>query len=62
MPNETCSSCGNNTFNKGKISNSHARVYPIDKMMSTGSPMIVTFCSKCGEVSSIKVKQPQKFD
>jgi hypothetical protein len=58
----TCRICGSTTFTSGKVSNSHAKLMPLDKaFFSTGSSLIFTFCKDCGEVSSIKVKDPSKF-
>ena len=62
MDNDTCTSCENTTFKQGKISNGYAKLMPIDKFFSTGSALIYTFCSECGEVASIKVENPEKFN
>ncbi|MCR8656884.1 hypothetical protein [Paenibacillus endoradicis] len=59
--NLTCKACGSNTFTKGEITNGYAFVMPIDKFLSSGSPVIYTFCKTCGEVASIKIKKPEKF-
>lgn len=59
--NLVCKSCGNTTFAKGEMSNGYANVMPIGKTFSFGSPVIFTFCKRCGEVASIKVKKPEKF-
>ncbi|XRD26645.1 hypothetical protein AABM34_10285 [Lysinibacillus fusiformis] len=34
---------------------------PFGSIMATGSPIILTFCTKCGEAASIKVAKPEKF-
>ncbi|WP_042351636.1 hypothetical protein [Bacillus massiliigorillae] len=55
-----CRACGNNTFTQGKLGNGYTSVTPVDKMFGS-SPLIITFCKECGEVASIKVKNPKKF-
>lgn len=57
----TCKACGNTAFAKGRVSNGYANVMPIDKALSFGSPLIYTFCKRCGEVASIKIEKPDKF-
>lgn len=57
----TCGSCGGTTFVSGRVSNGYAKVMPLGMTLSTGSALIYTFCKECGEVSSIKVKDPGKF-
>ncbi|MCM3768719.1 hypothetical protein M3234_28005 [Neobacillus niacini] len=57
----TCRSCEGTTFASGKVSNGHAKLMPLGMTFSTGSSLIYTFCKECGEVSSIKVKDPGKF-
>jgi uncharacterized Zn finger protein len=59
--NVTCKACGGDTFVKGQISNGYANVMPINSFLSTGSPVIYTFCKRCGEVASIKIAKPEKF-
>ncbi|WP_078410948.1 transcription initiation factor TFIIIB [Priestia abyssalis] len=61
MANENCNKCGNRTLNEGKLSG-YASVQPINKIFSTGSPIRVYFCSKCGEVMSMQVENPEKFN
>jgi hypothetical protein len=34
---------------------------PLDKKMSLGSERVYTICLNCGEVVSIKVKNPEKL-
>jgi hypothetical protein len=43
------------------MNNGYANVMPIGKTFSFGSPLIFTFCKRCGEVASIKVEKPEKF-
>jgi transcription elongation factor Elf1 len=57
----TCKVCGSNTFAQGEVSNGYANVMPAGKILSTGSPIIYTFCKNCGEVVSIKIAKPYKF-
>ncbi|MDF9843692.1 MULTISPECIES: hypothetical protein [unclassified Paenibacillus] len=59
--NLTCKACGSNTFAKGEIKNGYGNVMPIGKPFTFGSPVIYTFCKKCGEVVSIKIAKPEKF-
>jgi ribosomal protein L37E len=59
--NLVCKSCGSTTFTKGEMNNGYANVMPIGKTFSFGSPLIFTFCKRCGEVASIKVEKPEKF-
>ncbi|KAB7668056.1 hypothetical protein [Bacillus sp. B1-b2] len=55
-----CRDCGSTTFAEGSLEG-YAAVRPTDKIFSTGSPITVLFCKKCGEVVSMKVKQTEKF-
>lgn len=55
-----CNSCGGTKFTKGRL-DGYAKVRPINKAFSLGSGLILTFCKKCGEVSSMKVENPNKF-
>lgn len=57
---KTCKECGHDIFVQGKLGHGYANVYPIGKILYS-SPMIVSFCKNCGEVSSIKVKDTSKF-
>lgn len=57
---ENCKKCGNDTFNEGKLSG-YAKLLSMETFFNTGSNMIVTFCSRCGEVNSMRVENPQKF-
>ncbi len=59
--NSVCKSCGSTTFTKGEMSRGDSNLLPIGKTFSFGSPLIFTFCKKCGEVASIKVTKPEKF-
>ncbi|KOP81847.1 hypothetical protein AN957_09510 [Cytobacillus solani] len=57
---QTCKACGSTKFTKGRL-DGYAKVRPINKTFSLGSNLILTFCKKCGEVSSMKVEKPNKF-
>ena len=60
MSNEQqCKACGGQIFVKGKMSG-YANVTPINKVFGS-SPLLLTFCKECGEVSSMKVEKPEKF-
>lgn len=58
-----CKACSNNTFAQGELGGSMANVKPIkhDMLHFSSSPLILTICTNCGEVASMKVKEPQKF-
>lgn len=68
MDNETliCTACGNNSFATGQLGHSklssESNVRPIGSFITFGSPLILSFCKKCGEVNSIKVAKPEKFN
>ncbi|KAB2333985.1 hypothetical protein F7732_00390 [Bacillus mesophilum] len=57
---QICKICGNDKFVQGQLGNGHTSLVPIDKILGS-SLLIFTFCKKCGEVASIKVKNPSKF-
>lgn len=58
--NQICNSCGGKKFTKGRL-DGYAKVRPLNKIFSLGSGMILTFCKKCGEVSSMRVENLNKF-
>jgi hypothetical protein len=53
-----CSSCGGSSFVQAM---DYINLRPVDKKMSIGSERIYTVCLDCGEVVSIKVKNPEKL-
>jgi hypothetical protein len=53
-----CSCCGGNSFVEAM---DFINLRPIDKKMSYGSERVYTVCLDCGEVVSIKVKNPEKL-
>jgi hypothetical protein len=53
-----CHSCGGNSFVQAM---DYINLRPVDKKMSIGSERIYTVCLDCGEVVSIKVKNPGKL-
>jgi hypothetical protein len=53
-----CHSCGGNSFVQAM---DFINLRPVDKKMSIGSERIYTVCLDCGEVVSIKVKNPGKL-
>ncbi|WP_274307035.1 hypothetical protein [Solibacillus daqui] len=61
-----CKACGNDTFTSGQLGHGsftmEGNVRPIDSLIASGSPIILSFCKKCGEVFSIKVAKPEKFN
>lgn len=54
----TCKSCGGNSFVQAM---DFINLRPVDKKMTLGSERIFTVCLDCGEVVSIKVKNPEKL-
>lgn len=58
-----CKICGNDSFTQGELGGSMANVKPIklDMLHFSSSPLILTICTNCGEVASMKVKNLQKF-
>ena len=55
-----CKACGSDSFTKGQM-DGYAKLRPINKFFTAGSPLLFTFCKYCGEVASIKVKKTKKF-
>jgi translation initiation factor 2 beta subunit (eIF-2beta)/eIF-5 len=53
-----CKSCGGSSFVQAM---DFINLRPVDKKMSFGSERIFTVCLDCGEVVSIKVKNPEKL-
>lgn len=53
-----CHSCGGNSFVQAM---DYINLRPVDKKMSIGSERVYTVCLDCGEVVSIKVKNPGKL-
>lgn len=58
-----CKICGNDSFTQGELGGSMANVKPVklDMLHFSSSPLILTICTSCGEVASMKVKNLQKF-
>jgi uncharacterized Zn finger protein len=54
----TCKSCGGNSFVQAM---DFIKLRPLDKKMSFGSERVYTVCLVCGEVVSIKVKNPENL-
>ncbi|TQR28679.1 hypothetical protein C7Y47_20510 [Lysinibacillus sphaericus] len=65
MENNTlvCKACGSDSFAQGELGGSMANVKPIklDMVHFSSSPLILTICTNCGEVASMKVKKVDKF-
>ncbi len=53
-----CKSCGGDSFVQAM---DFINLRPVDKKMTLGSERIYTVCLDCGEVVSIKVKNPEKL-
>lgn len=60
MTSQSCKACGNDTFTQGVLGNGFTSVTPVNKLTG-GSRLILTVCTKCGEVDSMKVENPKKF-
>lgn len=58
-----CKTCGNNSFTQGELGGSYANVRPLGSIGSifSSSPLILTICTNCGEVASMKIKKLHKF-
>lgn len=56
--NKACSNCGSTQSKQGKISGIASLQSLDSKIGLGGSEIIVEFCSNCGEVISMKVKNP----
>lgn len=57
---KNCKACGNNTFSEGILGNGFTSITPANKVLGS-SRLILTICKKCGEVASMKVENPKKF-
>lgn len=53
-----CPDCGGNSFVQAT---DFINLRPLNKKMSFGSERVFTVCLDCGEVVSIKVKEPKKL-
>lgn len=53
-----CHSCDGNSFVQAM---DYINLRPVDKKMAIGSERVYTVCLDCGEVVSIKVKNPEKL-
>lgn len=57
-PEIKCNSCGGNSFVQAM---DFINLRPMDKKLAIGSERVYTVCLDCGEVVSIKVKNPGKL-
>lgn len=55
-----CTECGCEKIKKGKVHGIAAVMSLNSRSGSFGSALIVSFCSRCGEVLDIKVANPDK--
>lgn len=53
-----CNICGGSSFVQAM---DFVNLRPVDKKMTLGTEKIYTVCLACGEVVSIKVKNPEKL-
>lgn len=51
---------GGQSFSEGKL-DGYAALRPVNTIFSSGSPLIFTVCTQCGEIASIKATKPEKF-
>ncbi|WP_375199219.1 hypothetical protein [Bacillus sp. RS11] len=60
-----CKACGYDSFATGQLGHgsftTDSNIRPIGSLIASGSPLILSFCKNCGEVTSIKVAKPEKF-
>ncbi|MFK0524357.1 MULTISPECIES: hypothetical protein [Paenibacillus] len=54
-----CHDCGGNSFVQAS---DFINLRPVDKKLAIGSEKVYTVCLNCGEVVSIKVKNPEKLN
>ncbi|QED46857.1 hypothetical protein [Cytobacillus dafuensis] len=57
----TCKACGSNSFAVGEIGHGYANIRPVNKRMTQGSPLLLTYCQDSGEIASMKVKEISKL-
>lgn len=55
---EKCTDCGGTSFVRAS---DFINLRPLDKKLSIGSERVYTVCLDCGEVVSVKVKNPEKL-
>lgn len=55
-----CKACGGQPFSEGKL-DGYAALRPVNTSFSSGSLLIFTVCTQCGEIASIKATKPEKF-
>lgn len=53
-----CKQCAGTSFVQAT---DYVNLRPLDKKMTLGSEKIYTVCMDCGEVASIKIKNPEKL-
>ncbi|MGH4052523.1 MAG: transcription initiation factor TFIIIB [Clostridium sp.] len=58
--NNGCPICGCKEIGKGKQS-AQGKMFPIDKIFSSGSQIVADICTKCGYILSTRVTNPEKF-
>ncbi|MBD3920258.1 hypothetical protein H8B09_15940 [Paenibacillus sp. PR3] len=51
-----CTKCGGAAFAEGVLGSGHANVKDVDKNLSIGKQVYVTYCNSCGEVASMRVE------
>jgi len=47
-----CKACGGQPFSEGKL-DGYAALRPVNTSFSSGSLLILTVCTQCGEIASI---------
>ncbi|MEH7379069.1 hypothetical protein V7138_01100 [Bacillus sp. JJ1533] len=53
-----CKNCEGNSFIQAT---DYINLRPLNKKMAIGSEKVYTVCLDCGEVASIKIKNPEKL-
>lgn len=59
--NMKCKACGKDSFAVGELGHGYANVRPVGKIFHAGTPLLVTYCTNCGEVASFKIKDLGKL-
>ena len=57
---KVCPKCNSTELGEGVLSG-YAAMMPKGKILTSGSAILATVCTKCGHIIEMKVKDPQKF-
>ena len=58
--NQECPICGCKEIGQGKQM-SQGRMFPLNKIFTTGSEVIAEICTNCGHILSMRVDYPEEF-